>query len=115
MEIGLGVPRSSLRIVSSNGEPKLIQPTTGLEVTEKIRTFSTQFLSSLSDVDGFILKYRSPSCGMKDVKVYSGPAKAGAVSKIPGFFGGAVVNSFPDLAIEDEGWLNETSILESIS
>ncbi len=59
-------------MVSSNGEPKLIQPTTGLEVTEMIRTFSTQFLSSLSDVDGFILKYRSPSCGMKDVKVYSG-------------------------------------------
>ena len=56
MEVGLGVPRSSLRIVSSNGEPRLIQPTTGLDVTEKIRTFSTQFLSSLSDVDGFIFK-----------------------------------------------------------
>lgn len=112
VEIGLGVPRSSLRIVSSNGEPRLIQPTTGLDVTEKIRTFSTQFLSSLSDVDGFILKYRSPSCGMKDVKAYSGSATAGAVSKIPGFFGGAVVNSFPDLAIEDEGKLRNLNIRE---
>ena len=50
VEIGLGVPRSSLRILSSNGEPRLIQPTTGLDVTKKIRTFSTQFLSSLSTV-----------------------------------------------------------------
>jgi uncharacterized protein YbbK (DUF523 family) len=112
MEIGLGVPRSSLRIVSSNGEPRLIQPTTGLDVTEKIRTFSNRFLSSLSYVDGFILKFRSPSCGMKDIRVYSGSSKAGAVSKIPGFFGGAVVNSFPDLAIEDEGRLRNLNIRE---
>ena len=112
VEIGLGVPRSSLRIVSSNGEPRLIQPTTGLDVTKKIRAFSTQFLSSFSDVDGFILKYRSPSCGMKDIKVYSGSAKAGAISKIPGFFGGAVVNTFPDLAIEDEGRLRNFNIRE---
>ena len=49
---------------------------------------------------------------MKDVKVYSGSAKAGAVSKIPGFFGGAVVDSFPDLAIEDEGRLRNFNIRE---
>jgi len=112
MEIGLGVPRDSIRIVSVNGEPTLLQPTTGLDVTEKMRDFSTQFLGSLSDIDGFILKYRSPSCGMKNVKVYSGPAKAGSLSKIPGFFGGAVVNSFPDLAIEDEGRLRNFNIRE---
>lgn len=112
VEMVLGVPRDSIRIVSVNGEPKLLQPTTGLDVTEKMRDFSTQFLGSLSDIDGFILKYRSPSCGMKNVKVYSGPARAGSLSKIPGFFGGAVVNSFPDLAIEDEGRLRNFNIRE---
>ena len=49
---------------------------------------------------------------MKDVKVYLGSAKAGALSKIPGFFGGAVINSFPDLAIEDEGRLRNLNIRE---
>jgi uncharacterized protein YbgA (DUF1722 family)/uncharacterized protein YbbK (DUF523 family) len=112
MEIGLGVPRDSIRIVTINGEPRLVQPTTGLDVTEKMRDFSAHFLSSLSDVDGFILKYRSPSCCMKDIKVYSGSAKAGALSKMPGFFGGAVVDSFPDLAIEDEGRLRNFNIRE---
>ena len=34
MEIGLGVPRSSIRIVSVKGELRLIQPATGLDVTE---------------------------------------------------------------------------------
>lgn len=81
MEIGLGVPRDSIRIVSIKGEQRLIQPTTGQDVSEKMRDFSTHFLSSLPEVDGFILKYRSPSCGMKDIKVYSGSAKATAVSK----------------------------------
>jgi uncharacterized protein YbgA (DUF1722 family)/uncharacterized protein YbbK (DUF523 family) len=112
MEIGLGVPRSTIRIVSENGEIRLVQPATGLDVTEKMRDFSTQFISSLSEVDGFILKFRSPSCGMKDIKVYSGSAKSNAVSKAAGFFGGAVVKAFPKLAIEDEGRLRNNNIRE---
>jgi len=111
---GLGVPRSSIRIVQIDGELRLIQPTTGLDVTEKMRAFSTQFLNSLSEVDGFILKFRSPSCGMKDIRVYSGSSKGGSVSKVPGFFGGAVVESFPDLAIEDEGRLRNINIREHL-
>jgi uncharacterized protein YbgA (DUF1722 family)/uncharacterized protein YbbK (DUF523 family) len=112
MEIGLGVPRSSIRIVSVNGEPRLIQPATGLDVTERMMDFSDHFLSSLSDVDGFILKFRSPSCGMKDIRVYSSSADGVAISKTSGFFGGAVVKSFPDLAIEDEGRLRNFNIRE---
>jgi len=112
MEIGLGVPRSSIRIVSVNGEPRLIQPATGLDVTERMMDFSDHFLSSLSDVDGFILKFRSPSCGMKDIRVYSSAANGVAVSKTSGFFGGSVVNKFPDMAIEDEGRLRNFNIRE---
>lgn len=112
MEIGLGVPRDSIRIVSINGEHRLVQPATGLDVTDKIGDFSSRFLASLQQVDGFILKYRSPSCGLKDIKVYSGSAKSTAISKTAGFFGGAVVKSFPDLAIEDEGRLRNFNIRE---
>jgi uncharacterized protein YbgA (DUF1722 family)/uncharacterized protein YbbK (DUF523 family) len=112
MEIGLGVPRSSIRIVSENGEFRLMQPATGLDVTEKMRSFSARFLDSLSGIDGFILKFRSPSCGMKDIKVYSGSAKSNAVSKAAGFFGGAVIKTFPHLAIEDEGRLRNFNIRE---
>lgn len=112
MEIGLGVPRSSIRIVSVNGELRLVQPATGLDVTEKMMDFSDHFLSSLSDVDGFILKFRSPSCGMKHIRVYSSSENKVPVSKTSGFFGGAVVNSFPDLAVEDEGRLRNFNIRE---
>ena len=112
MEIGLGVPRNTIRIVSIKGEPRLIQPATGLDVTDKMLSFSKSFLDSLSEIDGFILKFRSPSCGMKDIKVYSGPDKSSSVAKAAGFFGGAAVKRYPDLAIEDEGRLRNNNLRE---
>ncbi len=112
MEIGLGVPRSSVRIVAINGRLRLIQPATGLDVTDKMEDFSARFLSSLNKVDGFILKYRSPSCGMKNIRVYSSTEGAGSTSKASGFFGGEIIKFFPDLAIEDEGRLRNINIRE---
>ncbi|MDD1757303.1 MAG: 2-thiouracil desulfurase family protein [Methanotrichaceae archaeon] len=112
MEIGLGVPRSAIRIVSENGDTRLVQPTTGLDVTEKMRSFCARFLDSLTGIDGFILKFRSPSCGIKNIRVYSSSAKPHTISKTSGFFGGAVVETFPHLAIEDEGRLRNFNIRE---
>ena len=55
--------------------------------------FSNDFLHTISDVDGFILKNRSPSCGTRDVKIYS-VLKSTSKRKGPGLFGGAVVKIF---------------------
>lgn len=112
MEIGLGVPRGSVRIVSVNNELRLVQPGTGLDITDKMEAFCTQFLGSLKGIDGFILKYRSPSCGIKNIRIYASSEKPGILSKASGFFGGAVVKSFPNLAIEDEGRLRNINIRE---
>jgi len=67
--IGLGVPRFPIRIVSPK-ERRLIQPATGRDITGDMSRFCEEFLSSLNEVDGFILKFRSPSCGFKDVRIY---------------------------------------------
>jgi uncharacterized protein YbgA (DUF1722 family) len=90
----------------------LIQPETGLDLTEKIRGFSSGFLDGLEEIDGFILKNRSPSCGIGDVKFYAGPEKAAALGRTSGFFGAAVLEKFGDTAIEDEGRLNNLGIRE---
>ena len=112
MEIGLGAPRETIRMVTANGSIRLMQPATGRDLTEKMNHFARGFLSSLPEVDGFILKFRSPSCGLKDIRVYSGAEKSRAVSKAPGFFGGAVMESFSHLAVEDEGRLRNFNIRE---
>jgi uncharacterized protein YbgA (DUF1722 family)/uncharacterized protein YbbK (DUF523 family) len=112
VEIGLGVPRDPIRIVDMGKGPQLIQPATGTDVTEKMRRFTETFLSSLDDIDGFILKFRSPSCGMKGIKIYAGPEKGAASVPGPGFFGGAVLEKFPGSATEDEGRLRNFRLRE---
>ncbi|MEH7462850.1 DUF523 and DUF1722 domain-containing protein [Bacillus thuringiensis] len=112
VEIGLGIPRETIRIVEHDGTQKLVQPSTGADLTEKMQQFSNVFLSSLPDVDGFILKNRSPSCGTRDVKIYAGLGKAPTKGKGTGLFGSAVLAEFSHLAIEEEGRLSNFIIRE---
>ncbi|HZK60597.1 MAG TPA: DUF523 domain-containing protein [Anaerovoracaceae bacterium] len=112
VEIGLGVPRDHVRIVLLKGEKKLLQPATGLDFTDKMAKFSESFLDSLGAVDGFILKSASPSSGFKNVKVYPSIERVSSIEKAPGFFGGAVLQKFPNLAIEDERRLLNPRIRE---
>jgi uncharacterized protein YbgA (DUF1722 family) len=77
-----------------------------------MRGFTSGFLDTLEKVDGFILKNRSPSCGFTDVKFYSGPERGPAIGRTAGLFGGAVLQKFGDLAVEDEGRLRNLSIRE---
>lgn len=114
IEIGLGVPRDPVRIVEAEkGSPRLVQPQTGRDLTDRMARFTSGFLARLSDIDGFILKEASPSCGMKEVKVYPGPGKAAPrTQRGAGFFGGAVLERFPSAAIENEGRLRNFRIRE---
>jgi uncharacterized protein YbgA (DUF1722 family)/uncharacterized protein YbbK (DUF523 family) len=113
VEIGLGTPRKPLRLVSINGKLRLTQPATNHDITEKMQGFTTSFLDSLPEVDGFLLKSRSPTSALRDARVYSGinPGSA-VVAKGPGLFGSAVLQKFPWLAIEDEGRLRNPRIKE---
>jgi uncharacterized protein YbgA (DUF1722 family)/uncharacterized protein YbbK (DUF523 family) len=112
LEIGLGVPRDPVRIVSDGKALRLVQPIGGADLTEKMNRFCREFLDGVGEVDGFLLKTRSPSCGIGDVRVYAGAERAAAIGKAPGFFGGAVLERFSDLAIEDEGRLKNRRIRE---
>ena len=77
-----------------------------------MRDFSTHFLSSLSEVDGFILKYPLAFLRHEGYQGLFRLRKCSCSIKDAGFFGGAVVNSFPELAIEDEGRLRNFNIRE---
>jgi uncharacterized protein YbgA (DUF1722 family)/uncharacterized protein YbbK (DUF523 family) len=113
VEIGLGVPRDSIRIIKQGEELKLIQSATGLDVTNKMNTFSEEFLNSLEHVDGFILKYKSPSCGTLHTPYLASTQRGAAkLGKGPGLFGKAVIEKFPKLPIENEGRLNNFRIRE---
>jgi uncharacterized protein YbgA (DUF1722 family)/uncharacterized protein YbbK (DUF523 family) len=112
LEIGLGVPREPIRMVARPGEVGLVQPSTGLDVTQEMRAFSSRFLDRVRGVDGFILKSGSPSCGIRGIKVYGGAQSSGVVSAAAGRFAAAVLERFPYTVAEDEGRLNDMRLRE---
>ena len=112
VEIGLGTPRDIIRVVEKNGEKFLLQPTTGKELSKQMYKFAERFLSSLDSVDGFILKSRSPSCGIKDAKVFRDAHGPMPIGKGPGLFAEKVLEKYPGFAIEDEERLKNYNIRE---
>jgi uncharacterized protein YbbK (DUF523 family) len=108
-EIGLGVPRPPILMVQKDSGLALVQPATGADLTERMETFSHNFLDSLDRVDGFLLKRKSPSCGVANVPIFADPDAEQPIEKGPGFFARAVLERFPDTPIEDESCLEDLS------
>lgn len=116
MAIGLPAPRDALRIVRrADGADRLVFSSSGTDMTEAMEQFSENYMDELAqaDIDGFILKHRSPSCGFNDVKMYAGIGKANVIpGKTTGLFGRAVQDRFPHVPLENEGRLLNFSIRE---
>lgn len=111
-EIGLGVPREPILIVKKSFGLRLVQPATGVDLTDKMTTFSHAFLNSIDQVDGFLLKRKSPSCGLDNVPVYAGPNDEQSIDQGSGFFARAVLERFPDTPVVDEGQLEDSILRE---
>lgn len=102
VEIGLGTPRDPVKIVKRENDLHLVQPTKGRDISSEMRSYSEQFLDSLVEVDGFILKSRSPSCGIRDTRLFSDDDTESAIGKTSGFFGKAILDRHYGLPTEDE-------------
>lgn len=116
VEIGLPIPRQALRIISPKAEEeRLVFSKTGEDLTDKMQSFTDKFLDQLDveNLDGAVLKSRSPSCGIKDVKVYKSYGKSSPASKkSKGIFAKNLIEKFDHLAVEDEGRLTNYDIRE---
>jgi len=109
VDIGLGIPRKNLIIVKENDKKRLIQQETGKDFTELILSYSYETIEKLNNIDGFILKAKSPSCGVGSAKIYKDNKITG---KTNGFFAEIVKLKFPYLPVEDEGRLRNKEIRE---
>lgn len=112
-EIGLGVPRESLRLISDARGIRMVAPGSGLDHTEKMNNWAKEQARRLADQElcGYVLKRSSPSCGLERVKVYRG---AGLLNREgQGLFAATLVNRFPNLPVEEEGRLNDPRLREN--
>lgn len=112
VEVGLGVPRDPIRIVSRSGKKRLVQPASGKDVSAAMKSFAKRFLKSVGEIDGFILKDRSPSCGICNVRVYACLESSVSIARTDGFFGREVLARFGDLPVETEKRLSNRKIRE---
>jgi len=113
VEIGLGIPRPTLRLERRGADVRLMMPKTGDDHTDAMRSYAEKRVAALAEDDlcGYILKKDSPSCGMERVKVYGTniiPSKAGR-----GLFAEALMRRFPNLPVEEEGRLNDLPLREN--
>jgi uncharacterized protein YbgA (DUF1722 family)/uncharacterized protein YbbK (DUF523 family) len=111
--VGLNIPREAIRLISVNGEEHLVGSINGYDITRDMMDFSERYTKELQDIDGAVLKSRSPTCGIKDVKIYPSTGKVASLGyKTIGFFGRAVLEHFNAIAIEDERRLTNFRLKE---
>lgn len=101
---GLSVPRPAVRLSLRNGDVRMLGVTDrALDVTEQITDFVTSQLPCLVDIDGYIVKARSPSCGRDDAPIFEGER---IVSLGAGMFTRALRGYLPLLPIGDEACMS---------
>jgi uncharacterized protein YbgA (DUF1722 family)/uncharacterized protein YbbK (DUF523 family) len=113
VEVGLGVPRESMRLVGDPENPRLITFKSKTDHTDKMVRWARKRVKDLEkeNLCGFIFKSDSPSSGMVRVKVYNDkgmPHKVGV-----GIFAREFMNRFPLIPVEDDGRLNNPQIREN--
>jgi uncharacterized protein YbbK (DUF523 family) len=102
VEFGMGTPREPLRLVRDGDTLRMVTVLTNIDYTERMVDWARQRVSALEreDLDGYILKSDSPSCGMEQVLVFSGfeaPSRDGR-----GLFADVLISSLPRLPVEEE-------------
>lgn len=116
VEIGLGVPRNSVRLIKKDDQYRLVDSMTGQDHTAKMDKYIEKISLELKEeeIEGFIAKTRSPSCGSNDAKVYPAAGKVPALGeKKAGYFTSELKKIFSSLVIENEGRLKNFKLREN--
>ena len=114
VEVGMGVPRETLRLVTAGGDTRMITTRTGIDHTDSMRAYAYRRTRQLAEMDlrGYVLKKDSPSCGMERVKVYD-PGGSAPVRTGVGTYAAVLKDRFPALPIEEEGRLQDPVLREN--
>lgn len=114
MAIGLPVPRPALRLTQlSEGEIHMrFSHEPHNDVTQKMADFSEAYLPNASELSGFIVCAKSPSCGMERVRLYDENGNRGR-KEGTGLFTGALLAKYPWLPVEEDGRLHDAVLREN--
>ena len=113
VEVGMGVPRETVRLVGTPTHPRMIAEKSGTDWTQAMNRFATQRVSEIAgkDLSGYVFKKNSPSCGMERVRVYNSKGVPDRQGR--GLFAVALINRSPLLPVEEEGRLSDLKLREN--
>lgn len=113
VEVGLGTPRPTLRLLDRGDGVRLVTPATGEDVTDRMLAYARRRVEALRalDLSGYVLKSKSPSCGMERVKVYDANGIPGRGEA--GLYAATLMEKMADLPVEEEGRLNDPTLREN--
>ncbi len=111
--IGMSVPRKPIRLVEDESGVRLVDSRDiNKDYTQAMNKFATDKCSNLSGLNGFILTSKSPSCGMERMKVYDADGNL-IHRKGVGLFAKKLMESHPNLPVEEDGRLNDAALREN--
>jgi len=107
---GMSVPREPMQLVEHGGRTHLITIGKKIDRTDAFLSRATVLLMQLEQegVRGFVFKARSPSCGIRDVPLFSETGEV--LGKRSGLFTDAVCCRFPFVLLEDEEQMRDPGI-----
>jgi uncharacterized protein YbbK (DUF523 family) len=119
VEVGMGTPREPIQLVaredgvpSAGARVRLLGVTSGDDWTARMHAWASARADALRrlQLSGFILKARSPSCGIRDVEIVRSVRLQPDQSQPDhgrGLFAQAIVDAMPDLPVADEDDLRD--------
>jgi len=112
VEAGLPVPREPMQLVADHLRTCLITLDTKQDRTDVLALWTEKKLKRLEQegIRGFVLKARSPSCGVRNAPFFSPSGEV--LGAGDGFFAKAVRNHFPSHPVEDEERLRDPDARE---
>jgi uncharacterized protein YbbK (DUF523 family) len=112
VESGLPASREAMQLVADGHRTCLITLDTKRDLTDFLTRWIEGKLLRLEQegVHGFVLKARSPSCGVHNAPFFS--CSGDALGTDAGLFAKAVIRHFPSLPVEDEERLRDPEVRE---
>jgi len=107
IETGMGVPRETIDLHGTVDTPRLVGNETGVDHTSKMNRYVARRVQQrdLANICGFILKSKSPTCGLQKVRLYG---SSGRVSyRARGLFAMALSRRYPSLPMIEERPLHD--------
>ncbi|GAD79701.1 YbgA family protein [Vibrio ezurae] len=111
--VGMTVPRPTIRLVSNEERIALLETKDpSKDHTKAMTDYSNHKVDELihSELCGYIVCAKSPTCGMERVKVYT---KAGASNAGVGLYTEVLMKKMPWLPVEEDGRLNDPVLKEN--